>query len=58
MIDPKVLVQAPINQPIVASPTIGMDDAVGVHFAADAGLQRGLGGIGNDLGINAVTALE
>ena len=30
VIDPKVLVQAQINQPIVASPTIGMDDAVGV----------------------------
>ena len=54
VIDPKVLSQAQINQPIVTSPAIGMDDAVGVHFAADDGLQRGFGGIGDDFDIDTI----
>lgn len=58
MIDPKVLVQTPINQPIVASPAIGVDDAIGVNFATDDGLQRGFGGIWDDFGINAVATFE
>lgn len=58
MIDPKVLVQTQVNQSIVASPAIGVNDAIGVNFAADDGLQRGLGGIGNDLGVDTVAAFE
>ena len=38
VIDPKVLLQTQINQPIVASLAVGVDEAIGVHFAADYGL--------------------
>lgn len=38
VIDPKVLLQTQINQPIVASPAVGVDEAIKVHFAADDGL--------------------
>ena len=58
VIDRKVLVQTQINQPIVASPAVGMDDAVGVYFPSNNGLQRGFGCIGDDLGVNAVAAFE
>ena len=58
VIDPKGLVQTQINQPVAASPAVGVDDAVGSHFAPNNGLQRGLGGIGNDLGIDTAALLE
>ena len=58
VIDPKGLVQTQINQPVAASPTVGVDDAVGSHFAPNNGLQRSLGGIDNDLGIDTVALLE
>ena len=46
VIDPKVLFQPQVNQPIVASPSVGVDDAVGIHFATDDSLQRGFGASG------------
>ena len=52
VVDPKVLFQADVNQAIVARPTVGMNDAVGVNFASNNGLQRGFGGIGDDFGID------
>ena len=52
VIDPKVLLQTPINQPIVASPAIGVDDAIGIHFAADDGLQCSFGSIRDDFDID------
>ena len=58
VIDPKGLVQTQINQPVAASPAVGVDDAVGSHFAPNNGLQRSLGGIDNDLGIDTVALLE
>ena len=58
MIDPKVLFQAEVTPPIVALPAVGVDEAVGGHFAADDGLQRGFGSIGDDFGINAVVTFE
>ena len=45
VIDPKVLLQTQINQPIVASPAVGVNDAVRIHFTPNNGLQRGFGGI-------------
>ena len=35
-----------------------MDHTVGVNFAANNGLQRSFGGIGNDLGVDAVAPFE
>ena len=58
MIDSKVLVNAESHQAVIARPAIGVDDAVGIELAPDNGLQRGLGGIGDDLGVDTVTALE
>jgi len=58
VVDPEMLVKADIHQPVVATPAIGVDDAVDVGFAPDDGLQRGLGGIGDDFGVDAIAALE
>ena len=35
VIDPKVLVQTQINQPVAASPTVGVDDAVGIQLCPE-----------------------
>ena len=58
VVDPKGFVQTQINQPVAASPAVGVDDAVGIHFAPNNGLQCGFGGIGNDIGIDTVALLE
>jgi len=58
VIDPKVLVKADVYQPIVATPTIGMDDAGDVHLAPNNGLQCGFVGIGDDFGVDAIIAFE
>ena len=58
VVDPKVLFQADVNQAIVARPTIGMNDAVGVNFASNNGLQRSFGGIGHDFCVDAVSSFE
>jgi len=58
MIDPKVLFQAEVTPSIVALPATGVDEAVGDHFAADDGLQRGFGSIGHDFCIDTIASLE
>ena len=58
MINPEMLVNSNIDQAIVATPTVGVNDAVGVHFATDNGLQRGFRGVWNDFCVYAATALE
>ena len=58
VVNPKVLFQADVNQAIVARPTVGMNDAVGVNFASNNGLQRGFGGIGHDFCVDAVSLFE
>ena len=58
MIDSQVFVKAHINQAIVATPTICMDDAGNVGFASNDGLQRAFGGIWHDLRVDAVAPLE
>jgi len=55
---PEMLVKADVHQSIVAAPAIGVDDAVDVGFAPDNGLQRGLGGIGDDFCVDAIAAFE
>ncbi len=47
-----------IHQAVITTPAIGVDNAVGIDLAADDGLQRGFGCIRDDLGVDAVTALE
>ena len=58
MIDSKVLFQAEVNQPIVASPAVSVDEAIRVHFAADDGLQRGFVSIRDDFGIDTIAWFE
>lgn len=58
MIDPKMLVKAHINQAVIATPAIGVDDAGDVSAPPNDGLQCAFGGIRDDLGVDAVTALE
>jgi len=58
VVDPEMLVKADVHQPIVATPAVGVDDAVDVGLAPDNGLQRGLGGVGDDFGVDAITAFE
>jgi len=58
MIDPKMPINPDIHQAVITPPAIGVDNAVGVDLAADDGLQRGFGGVWDDLGVDAVTALE
>jgi len=52
MIDSKMLVEADIDQAIVPTPAIRMDDRGGIDVAPDNALERSFGAIGNDLGID------
>ncbi len=56
--DAKVLVKAHVHQAVVATPAVGVDNAGNVGLAADDGLQGALGGIGNNLRVDAVASLE
>ena len=58
MIDPELPINPNIHQAVIPPPTIGVDHAVGVDLAADDVLQRGFLCIRDDLGVDAVTALE
>ena len=58
MVDPPVLVKAHINQSIVATPAICVDDAGNIRLASNDGLQRAFGGMGHDLCIDAAASLE
>jgi len=51
--DPEMLVKADVHQPVVATPAVGVDDAVDVGLAPDDGLQRGFGGVGNNFRMDA-----
>ena len=56
--DPEVLVEAEINQSVVASPAIGMEDGFEPNSAADDRLQSGFGRVRHDLGIDLVPSFE
>src|SRR5512136_1387833 len=58
MIDSKVFAVTYINQTVIATPPIGIDDALRDNFTAYNGLQRGFGAIGNDLSINLSVPFE
>lgn len=51
MIDPEMPINPDIHQAVITPPAIGVDNAVGVNLAADDGLQRGFGGVWDDLGV-------
>ena len=58
MIDPKVLVKANVDQTIIATPAIGVDDAQRISFASDNRLQRTLRSIWNNLCVNLITTFK
>ena len=57
-VDPVMLLIARIDQTIITSPTIGVDNATRVHFAPYNGLKRGLSTVWNDLRIDLATPLK
>jgi len=58
MVDSVMLFIANINQAIIATPPIRMDDTLRTHLAPYYRLQRGFGAIWYDLGINFSSALK
>ena len=52
MVDAKMLFITKVNEPIISSPAIRMDDTFNAHSTSDNRLQRGSSAIGNDFGIN------
>ena len=58
VVDPQVLVKPHIDQAVVAAPAVGVNHAGDVGLAPDDGLKNGFGGIGHDLGVHIVAALE
>lgn len=58
VVDSQVLAIADIDQAVVTSPIVGVDHALGFHFASYNRLQRGFGAVGHDLGVDLAIALE
>ena len=58
MIDAKMFTIANIDQAIITSPSVRVDDAVKTDFAPYNRLQRGFRAIRYDLGIDLTVALE
>jgi len=58
VVDPEVPVKADVNQAIVTSPAVRMDDGANVHLAPDHRLQRGFGAVWDDFGVDLALALE
>lgn len=58
VVDSKVLFVAKVNKPVIASPSIRMDDTFKVNPASDDPLQRGFSAIQDDLGIHFSVAFE
>ena len=58
VIDTQVLAVADVNQAIVATPAIGVDDAVQGDPTADNALQRSLSAVRDDFCVDAAVAFE
>lgn len=58
MIDSEVLNRADINQAIIATPPITVDDSFGSCSTANNGLQRGFFAVRDDLRVDAAVAFE
>ena len=56
--DPEMLVEAEVDQAVVASPAVGMEDGFGSDSAANHSLESGFGGIRHDLGVDLVPSFE
>lgn len=58
MVDSEMLFKAEVNEPIIASPSIGMDDAFKADTTPNYCLQRCFSAIGDDLCIDLPLAFE
>jgi hypothetical protein len=58
MVDPKVFIKANVDQTIIATPAIGVDDAQRISFASDNCLQGSFGRIRNNLRVNLIASLK
>ena len=58
MMDSEMFFVSKIDQPIVASPTVGEDHSLQVGFPPNNGLQCGFRTIWNDFGIDLAVSLE
>lgn len=58
VVDSQVLAITHIDQAVVAAPAVGVDHALGFHFASYDRLQRGFGAVGHDLGVDLAIALK
>ena len=57
-VDADMLVEADIDQAVIAGPTIGADDADGIDPTPDDSSQRGLGAVLNDFCIDLAPSFE
>jgi len=58
VIHPQVLFISQVDQPVVSTPAVGVDDAVEGDFAPNSPLQHGLGAIRNQFGVDLAIAFE
>lgn len=58
VVDPEMLLVPNIYQAVIATPSVGMDDAFDADSASDNRLKRGTAAIRHDLGIDLALALE
>lgn len=58
VVDSQVLAITDIDQAVIAAPVIGVDHALGFHFASYNRFQRGFGVVRHDLGVDLAIALE
>lgn len=57
-VDADMLVEADVDQAVIAGPAIGADDAGGIDPAPDNRSKRGLGAVMNDFGIHLALSFE
>lgn len=58
VIDSEMLIKANINQAVITTPAISMDDTVRINFTSNNGLQRGFGGIRHDFCVDLIATFE
>ena len=58
MLDAEVFLVSQIDEPVITSPTIGMNDAFKVYTSTYDALESGSGAIRNDLRIDVIIAFE
>jgi len=58
MMDPKMLVESQVDQAVIPSPSVGVDEALGIGLAPDHRLENCLARIGDDFRIHPIAALQ